>query len=53
MVDHAGEACVDVATAEIFRRDLFAGRRFDERRSPKKMVPWLRTMIDSSLIAGT
>jgi hypothetical protein len=39
IVGDAGQARVDVGAAEFFRRDLFAGCRFDERRAAEKNRP--------------
>ena len=36
VVGHAGAAGVDVGAAQFFRRDFFAGRRLDERRTTEE-----------------
>jgi hypothetical protein len=41
------------AAAEILRRDDLTGGGFPGGRPPRKIVPWLRTITVSSLIAGT
>ena len=53
VVGDAGAARVHVGAAELLGGDVLAGRRLHERRSADEDRPVPRTMIVSSLIAGT
>ena len=52
VVGYAGQAGVHVAAAQVLGRDDLARGGLDQRRPPRKMVPWFFTMMDSSLIAA-
>jgi hypothetical protein len=53
VVDDAGDAGVQLTAAELLGRDLLPVAAFTSGGPPRKIVPWLRTMTVSSLIAGT
>ena len=53
LVGDARNPCMNVTATEVLGADLLSRRRLHQRGAPKKIVPWLRTMTVSSLMAGT
>jgi hypothetical protein len=53
VVGHARQPRVHVAAAQVLGDTTSPVAAFTSGGPPRKMVPWLRTMMVSSLIAGT
>jgi hypothetical protein len=53
MVDDARLARMEIAAAQLLALNLLAVAAFTSGGPARKMVPWLRTITLSSLIAGT
>ena len=53
LVGDAGNSRMNVTATEVLRAHFLTRRRLYQWGPPKKIVPWLRTMTVSSLMAGT
>jgi hypothetical protein len=53
MIDDAGLARVQIAAAQILAEITSPVAAFTSGGPPRKIVPWLRTITVSSLMAGT